>query len=282
MGRLLLIDDDQVLLAAYENILTGEGHKVVRALDGQEALIKMQNEKVDLIITDLQMPKMSGQKFIEILQQQKGSIPCPIIISSGFIDNSIITSFGGSGRIHFLPKPTAHKELIEKVRDLLSSSPAKTKIDVRFINPVLQSTIDVISTLTGIAVTAGKPQIKKLGEISGDISGVVGVVSSGFKGTISISFSEAGFLKVLSKMLQEECTVIDDDNKDAVAELLNIIFGKAKKILNESGMNIQPAIPTIVRGKDHILDHHNQHPTIVIIFNSAETGEFRTEVAYIG
>ncbi|OFZ30242.1 MAG: hypothetical protein A2622_09560 [Bdellovibrionales bacterium RIFCSPHIGHO2_01_FULL_40_29] len=155
-------------------------------------------------------------------------------------------------------------------------------MDVRFINPILNATIDVISKMTEFTVTAGKPYVKKKGECSGDISGVVGVVSSGFKGTVSLSFPEAGFLAIVSKMLGEEYKTINEENKDAVAELLNIIFGAAKKVLNEGGMNIKPAIPIIVQGNGHSLSHHSQHQTIVIPFVCPELGDFRSEVSSMG
>jgi chemotaxis protein CheX len=279
MAKILVIEDDRELLATYVSVLVGEGHKIVQSSNGQEGLAKFQNENFDLIITDLNMPKLSGQRFIENLQRSGTPTNCPIIISSGHIDDTIIKSFSNDSKVHFLPKPTSLKELKNKVKEILGKDFQKPKVDVRFINPILSSTIEVIEAMTQLKIEAGKPYIKILGERSGDISGIVGVVSSGFKGSISLSFSEIGFLAIVSKMFQEEIKTIDDENKDAVAELLNIIFGKAKKILNENGMNIQPAIPTIVRGKDHTIEHQSQNQTIVIPFQCKDLGDFRVEVS---
>ena len=64
-----------------------------------------------------------------------------------------------------------------------------------------------------------------------------------------------------------------------VAEILNMIFGQAKKTLNDSGMDIKSAIPTVIRGAGHCLENHAHHPTIVIPFSSPETGPFRSEVS---
>jgi chemotaxis protein CheX len=281
MAIILLVEDDQALADSYTRILAEIGHRVVRASDGQEATLKVRNQSFDLIITDLNMPKVSGKQFIDVLQDAQGSFPCPLIICSGFIDNRIIDDFGSHGKVHFLPKPTSTKELVWKVTSLLTAVP-KTSVDVRFVNPVLNATMEILLTMTGFEIRAGKPFVKKPDDPSGDISGVVGVVSSGFKGTISLSFSESAFLRVLSKMLKEECAAINDENKDAVAELLNIIFGKAKKVLNEAGMNIQPAIPSIIHGKSHVISHHSKHPTIVIPFSAPELGEFRSEISSSG
>jgi len=204
MAKILLVEDDPELLKSYEDTLKADGHSIVKAVDGVDGFSKVQNQKFDLIMTDLQMPKMTGQKFVELLQKGDNAIACPIIISSGCIDNDVINSFSGNTRIHFLPKPTSAKEIKAKVKELLTAGAQRSKIDVRFINPVLSSTIEVITSMTKFSITAGKPHVKAPGERSGDISGVVGVVGSGFKGTISLSFSDAGFLAVISKMFEEE------------------------------------------------------------------------------
>src|SRR3989338_8260723 len=282
MGKILIVDNEEQVLTSYSDALKMDAHSIVTSLDVMDALKKLKLDKVDVIITDLNMEKITGSKFIELLQAERGVLPCPVIISSGFIDNQVIDSFAGNTRIHFLPKPTSLTELREKVKDVILHPLAISKIDVRFINPILNATIDVISKMTEFTVTAGKPYVKKKGECSGDISGVVGVVSSGFKGTVSLSFPEAGFLAIVSKMLGEEYKTINEENKDAVAELLNIIFGAAKKVLNEGGMNIKPAIPIIVQGNGHSLSHHSQHQTIVIPFVCPELGDFRSEVSSMG
>ncbi len=279
MAKILIIEDDLALLDTYESILKSQSHDVVKCNDGMDALRRLEKEKYDLIITDLKLPKLSGQKLIEILQQKTSTLPFHVVISSGFIDKEIIDSFAHNKRIHFLPKPVSIFEMTKKIKQLLNTVDLKSKLDVRFLNPVLSGATETISLMTGLKVVAKKPYIKKQNETSGDISGVVGVVGSGFKGTISLSFAESSFLVIVSKMLNEECKAIDDENKDAVAELLNIIFGTAKRILNEEGLNIQSAIPTIIRGKNHSVTHRIENKTIVIPFSCNETEDFRIEIS---
>ncbi len=282
MAKILVVDENTEALKTYTNVLTLERHSVVGIMTAKDALQRMKIEKYDLLITEVDLQNISGQKLVQIILEGRGELPFPIIISSNSINDTIIRTFASNKLIHFLPKPMTDQQLREKVTEVLSNPVAKSKIDVRFINPILNATISVISEMTELKVTAGKPYVKKPNERSGDISGVVGVVSSGFRGTISLSLSERAFLILISKMLGETYTAVDDENKDAIAELLNIIFGAAKKVLNENGMNIQPAIPTIIRGKDHSLSHHSQNQTIVIPFSNPEMGDFRAEVSSIG
>lgn len=283
MAKILVIDDNQGIIDEYERILTNASHKVVKALDGQAGLQKVEKERFDLIITDIQMPKVSGTQLIDFLQSESGIVPVPIIIASGFIDVSVRTQYANRGKIDFLSKPISPKALTEKVNELLTmEKTTRSKIDVRFINPIVVATLEVMKQMTGFEVTVGKPFVKTPGEPSGDISGVVGVVSTGFKGSISLSFPEKGFLAVVSKMLDTPFTKIDEENKDAVTELLNIIFGKAKRALNETGMDIQSAIPSIIRSSGHSLDSQSRFGTIVIPFDSPQIGQFRSEVSSSG
>jgi chemotaxis protein CheX len=280
MPKILLVETDENLISSYVGMLQSEKHQVITARDGQEGLNKFFNGQFDLIITELNLPKVTGQKMIEQLQNSRnGDLPCSLIISSSNIDSKTIQSLASHNKVHFLPKPSSNDEFLNKIRNVLDKSKTSPKVDVRFINPILESTVSVIAEMTGFTVTSGKPEVKFAGEFSGDISGVVGLVSSGFKGNISLSFTEPGFLKIISTMFGEEVTAITEENKDAVAELLNIIFGKTKKILNEDGLNIQPAIPTIIRGKNHSIEHQTKHATIVIPFQSPEIGHFRVEVS---
>ena len=81
----------------------------------------------------------------------------------------------------------------------------------------------------------------------------------------------------MGNMIGETYEVIDKELEDGAGELLNIIFGHAKAILNNKGYNIQKAIPTIVRGKDLAINHISSNKTIVLPFESPE-GPFHIEI----
>jgi DNA-binding response OmpR family regulator len=70
LARILVVEDDHDLNKAYSIILKHEGHEVVEAFDGKEALKKLENFKPDLILLDLLMPIMGGLEFL-----QKSDLP---------------------------------------------------------------------------------------------------------------------------------------------------------------------------------------------------------------
>lgn len=154
-------------------------------------------------------------------------------------------------------------------------------IDINFINPFLAATLHVLKVQASIEATPGKVYLKKdnTSTLSGDVSGVIGIVSDTFNGSVVISFPEQTFLKVMSNMLGEEFTELSKDILDGAGEITNMIFGQAKVTLNDRGYGIKIALPTVVSGKGHTLQGTSKSgPTVVIPFTSP-AGNFFVEIS---
>ncbi len=81
MARILLIDDNEMAREAFQYVLAEQGHEVILAEDGEKGLELFKDQQMDLIITDVIMPKLDGIAVIlEILKVQPG---LPIIAISG-------------------------------------------------------------------------------------------------------------------------------------------------------------------------------------------------------
>lgn len=155
---------------------------------------------------------------------------------------------------------------------------AKRTMDTQFIDPFLAATLHVLEVQAQVQAKAGKIFLKKSNEqLVGDISGVIGVVSDAFNGSVVISFPEATFLKVMSGMLGEEITKMDKEIVDGAGEITNMIFGQAKVVLNEKGYGIKMAIPSVVTGKGHSLSAMTKGPVVVVPFDS-NVGKFFVEI----
>lgn len=149
-------------------------------------------------------------------------------------------------------------------------------MDVRFINPFIDATTDVLTTMAGIAPKAGKPYLKKNDLASGDVSGIIGLTGAA-SGSMALSFSEKAIVQIVSNMLGEEIVEINSDINDAVGEITNMISGSARKKLESIGLSITAAIPTVVAGKNHSIRHVLGGPSIIIPFQ-IEAGSFVIDV----
>jgi len=82
MAKIIIIEDEEVLLGLLKKKLEQEGHQVVIARDGQEGLEKIKTDKPDLILLDIVMPKMGGFEVMEELNADENLKDIPIIIVS--------------------------------------------------------------------------------------------------------------------------------------------------------------------------------------------------------
>lgn len=149
-------------------------------------------------------------------------------------------------------------------------------MDVRFINPFLEATIDVLKTMAFVEPRPGKPYLKKDDLAKGDVSGIIGFTGAA-TGSMALSFSEGCILKIVSNMLGEEIKEINGDIKDAVGEITNMVSGAARKKLESLGLSVSAAIPTVIAGKGHSVSHIMGGPSIIIPFET-DQGSFVVDV----
>jgi signal transduction histidine kinase len=112
---ILLVEDEQELKTLISEILTQEGYQVIETADGEEALeiLKDPQNKIDLVLTDMMMPKISGAMLFE--QSQKTSSHIPFIYMSGYFKEQ------PSGSFIFLEKPFSNQALVDKIKSVLGS-----------------------------------------------------------------------------------------------------------------------------------------------------------------
>ncbi len=151
-------------------------------------------------------------------------------------------------------------------------------MDVQLVNPFIDATISVLSSLAFTEAHVGKPYLKKDAVARGDVSGVVGL-SGNTNATISVTFTKTCILKIVSKMFGEEMTEINDEVKDAVGEILNIVSGSGRQKLESMGKSLKGGIPTVITGKNHTITHITSSPIIAVPF-STENGDFTFEVCF--
>lgn len=169
-------------------------------------------------------------------------------------------------------------QCISSVDDIFKSEKFVPKVDVNFLNPFIEGALHTFKVQCNIEMTTEKMHLKgKNKTLDIGIAGVIGLTSSSFNGSIAICFPKETFLKVMEGMLFEKYEEITPDLEDGAGELLNIIFGHAKRILNGKNYQIDKAIPTIVKGKALEVRHLTPQATLVLPFKS-DVGPLHIEV----
>lgn len=151
-------------------------------------------------------------------------------------------------------------------------------MDVKLINPFINATMHVLETIAFTTAEPGKPYLKSDEIATGDVTGVIGLTGE-VSGTITVSFSEACILSIVSKMFGEEMTTLNGEIQDAVGEVSNMISGQARQKLEELGRSLQAAIPTVITGKNHRISHITKFPVVALPFKT-DKGDFTIEVCF--
>lgn len=255
-----------------------ESCMIVESPDGLDAYQKVGNQKFNLVVVDTKLPKRDGlqlvQSFNDLPSNQK---PEHVLMVSDSVTEASIKSI--LKNIAYLPKPFTNDQLKKLLNQIFSDkkkSQGGNQVNVDLINPFIDGALTVLKEMTSTEAKKESVFIRKSDAISGDISAIVAINTPKYQGSMAIAFEERCFLMIASRMLGEKYTEITPEISDAAGELCNQIFGIAKRLLNEKGHQIQPALPSVVTGTAHQIRHFVNGPVIAVKFNT-DTGVFYIE-----
>ena len=110
--KILLIEDDDDLREALEGLLSEAGFVVIAAVDGPAGVAKSRNQKFEIIICDIGMPRMRGDMAIGAIRQAGENKNTPIVVISGVLDTEVLNNIRGKVSRAFV-KPFQVNELVE-------------------------------------------------------------------------------------------------------------------------------------------------------------------------
>jgi len=122
---ILLVEDDVHLRTVAQRLFEKVGYRVLAAADGAEGLAtyRARARELDLVITDLVMPKASGQALYEAIRAEQGSAkPVKVLFTSGYPAPDFRESLAGDPNVAFVTKPWTASELLRQIRSLLANS----------------------------------------------------------------------------------------------------------------------------------------------------------------
>jgi CheY-like chemotaxis protein len=124
MAHILIVDDEPQIRAFMAIRLQDEGHTISEAVDGKEALEKMQTEQFDLLITDILMPERDGLETLMNLRRQRSRLPVIAITGMPTDSRVYLKAAKQLGASHTLTKPFTGKTLLTAVDQVLGIATA--------------------------------------------------------------------------------------------------------------------------------------------------------------
>jgi CheY-like chemotaxis protein len=200
MKKILLIDDDQTFANAYRNKLVNEGFEVQIALDGETGFEHLQNNRPDVVLLDLTLPKLSGIEIIKRVRSEPALQEIPIVVfTNTYLTNTIEEAW----------KAGATKCLAKS-----SCTPSQ-----------------VVSTLQSLIAAKSKPEA----ETSAPEADVTLPSDEEFQGELQRSFVEEfpGTISAIRTQLQ---SIIKTENDAARLQQLNHLHRRIRSLSGNAGM----------------------------------------------
>ncbi|WP_320110683.1 response regulator transcription factor [Draconibacterium orientale] len=120
MKRILVAEDNRLILETVAHSLSREGYEIIKAEDGKDCLAKLESNEVDLLIPDLYMPNLNGLEVISKLNETgKKQIPVMVLSAAG-AEESVMKAFD-LGADDYMVKPFSLIELTIRVKRLLAT-----------------------------------------------------------------------------------------------------------------------------------------------------------------
>ncbi|NNJ11067.1 response regulator [Chloroflexales bacterium ZM16-3] len=120
MTTILIVDDYAPNHRLMSFVLEQHGYAVVAAYDGEQALDRLNNAAIDLVLTDLTMPKMDGMALTRAIRGDARFAELPIIIVTGSTREQDHVRASGIGVNAFLTKPVESEDLVHEVSILIN------------------------------------------------------------------------------------------------------------------------------------------------------------------
>ncbi len=162
-GRILIVDDEEDILETFSIVLEDEGYYVETSSSPKEALNILKSNIFDLVLSDMRMPQMTGEEFLEELRKFNNFTSFIVMTAYGTVDNAV--SCMKKGAFHYLSKPLDFndpslwnliEEAVEKSKILQENAKLKDEIkrlksEVGFIITQNQKMLEILNLIKRVA-----------------------------------------------------------------------------------------------------------------------------------
>lgn len=131
MAKILIVDDEPILRQLFQKVIEHDGHAVLTAANGREALQVMREQVPDLIMLDMQMPAMDGTTFLRLIRRHQDWVNIPVVIMSAMANRNDVQNVGALGVRDYVLKAGFSLPVLRKriSKYLVTSPPAAAEAE---------------------------------------------------------------------------------------------------------------------------------------------------------
>ncbi len=199
--RLVVADDSPTIISILTAFLEGHGMVVIPATDGVEAIAEVHRHRPDLVLLDIQMPRMDGYQVCRLLKDNPETASIPILALTSHAKASDVYWGHAAGADHYLSKDEDPEKLLDAIRHLLPEQPSSPPPEEAMVVPNDSQLFAMVNDLLDRKLFAASicNDLAALGEQMTDVPNLLGrVLEQG----LNIWDYEAGAVLVRSKHLK--------------------------------------------------------------------------------
>jgi len=144
-GHILVVDDDMIVTRSCERILAPEGFEVKTSTSARDAMVLLEDQNIDLVITDLKMPEIDGIELIRWIRDKNPGVG--IIVITGYPSQETIKDALELGIIDYLPKPFSPALLLDVVTKAVSLLQVKPVLPEKKEEAEIEMKIEELKTI---------------------------------------------------------------------------------------------------------------------------------------
>lgn len=243
--EVVIIEDDADLVDLYEAAFEFLDEEVNCRIfnDAESAMVYLMDTRTDLIISDINLPNMSGLDLVRHLRRKSANINSLVFIVSGYIHSEAKKIASEVRDIKIFEKPIP--SITEFTKECLKSLKTRKelKYDTGLLDIVRDSAYMLLANYFEKEPIIGRSQLSPLNSSPQSLRGYIPFEGNGFNGSIAVDLGE-GFIKKFNETVQ-----IDGElsHEDIAYEMANQLAGQFKATVLERGYNITIGVPIATR-----------------------------------
>ncbi len=299
MKKILLIDNDPVILKLVRQIFETEDYKLVTTEGGLEALEKLEKEKPDLVIVDLVMSNLSGKTICEVIRNKKEFAHLPIVILSAVLaEESSWDLIGADAFVAKGPYKELKANLLKVVKELLSEDHRRNNscasqrvlgVDQQHPRQVVKELLEanerllkVISHISeGLIETDSNFRIINLNYTSADILGKdrLSLLGENLLALLDIE-SDRQVRESIKNLKKKNNSFVEFQKTQPTGRIINVIINP---VFNHNGPSSYIALLKDITDKRRLYQEHLERARLTVMFEMAGTitHEFRQPLTVI-
>ncbi len=118
--NILVVDDEEDILDFVGRVLQDAGYRVFKALDAQQGLTILQNEKIDLVLLDIMLPEVDGWQMLQMMKTDNNLKKIPVAMLTARVDAYDKIIGLKEGAIDYICKPFTADDLLQRIKDVFN------------------------------------------------------------------------------------------------------------------------------------------------------------------